>query len=689
MACQFRNTLLIFVFLIASLKSNGQGEFPDSASKPMNEIVITAFEQSSEQTLNVSRLAHLPNTTLASNKSSLVRELNTIAGVRMEERSPGSYRLNIRGSSLRSPFGVRNVKVYWNGLPVTDPGGNTYFNQFAQTDITSIEISKGPASSMYGAGTGGLVLMRSLDGWTPRVSVEFEGGSFHLNNILTTFSFGSSEHRNKIIYAHNENLGYRDHSKMNRNNFSWVNMNRKEGKYEFISSFLFTHLYYQTPGALTLSEYLINPRSARPAVRTLPSAATAEASITQDNLLAGLSTKNNITPDLINATSLYVAVAQIANPTFRNYEHRSEPSVGGRTSFIWSKKDKNCEYKIVAGTEIQNGYFNTTTSRNKQGTRDTLLTDDDIRYNVYSVFLQGDVSLNHQWFLTTGISSGSSHVIFTRLNKYPVVKQERSYNNEYSPRISVLKKFNNLSVSAIISRGYSPPGIGELLPSTSVISTNLEAEHGSSYELKGSYKAFNNSLNITVESFYFKLTDALVQRRDANGADYFINAGNVNQQGIEIMTNYNKPIHLGFLDHISVNLAYTYDHFTYGTLQKDSTVLTGNRLPGIPSNTVSLVLDISGKKKWYLNISNYYSSKIFLNDSNSAKANSYLLLGSKIGSRVNWGKMQMNIYAGADNLLNESYSLGNDLNDVNGRFYNAAPKRNYYAGVGFDLCTKK
>src|SRR5688572_8687722 len=38
------------------------------------------------------------------NTSSLLPVINTVPGVRMEERSPGSYRLSVRGSSLRSPF---------------------------------------------------------------------------------------------------------------------------------------------------------------------------------------------------------------------------------------------------------------------------------------------------------------------------------------------------------------------------------------------------------------------------------------------------------------------------------------------------------------------------------------------------------------------------------------------------------
>ncbi|NNU33729.1 TonB-dependent receptor plug domain-containing protein [Mucilaginibacter sp. S1162] len=54
--------------------------------------------------------------------NSLVSAINTVPGVRMEERSPGSYRLSVRGSLLRSPFGIRDVKIYYDELPLTDAG---------------------------------------------------------------------------------------------------------------------------------------------------------------------------------------------------------------------------------------------------------------------------------------------------------------------------------------------------------------------------------------------------------------------------------------------------------------------------------------------------------------------------------------------------------------------------------------
>ncbi|MEL6276272.1 MAG: Plug domain-containing protein, partial [Bacteroidota bacterium] len=95
---------------------------------------------------------------------SLLAGFNSVPGARFEQRSPGSYRISVRGSSLRAPFGVRNVKVYWNGLPLTEPGGDTFLNFLDPTNIQSLTIFKGPAGSLYGAGTGGAVLLNSAAG---------------------------------------------------------------------------------------------------------------------------------------------------------------------------------------------------------------------------------------------------------------------------------------------------------------------------------------------------------------------------------------------------------------------------------------------------------------------------------------------------------------------------------------------
>jgi iron complex outermembrane receptor protein len=680
--------LLTIAYLLPGYSYAQQETAPDS-SRLLSEVTVRAFGQYrklSDAVVPVKMIV-VSNGDL-NNKSSLVNSFNTIAGVRMEERSPGSYRINIRGSSLRSPFGVRNVKVYWNDIPVTDPGGNTYFNQFAWNNFSSIEIFKGPAASLYGAGTGGLILINNLDRWQPGVSLDYVTGSYNLQNVFASARFGNGDNKNQFTYAHNQNDGYREQSAMRRDNFSWLSQLKISEKQELSAAVLFTDMEYQTPGALTLAEFNANPKAARPAAGGFPSAAGAKATIYQKNILAGFTNRYEINSSLQNATTLYGAFSQIKNPTFRNYERRNEPSYGGRTTFTW----KNKQWQLAGGAEFQQGFFNTQVSKNRNGNPDTLQTNDDINYKNLSVFLQADWNLEGKWFLQGGLSINKTAVEFSRLSSYPVVKQSRSYKNELAPRLSLMRKIgNDLSLFATVSRGFSPPTIAELLPSTGVISTDLEAEEGWNYEMTARYFFFNKKLQLEATGFYFRLDNALVQRRDAAGADFFVNAGNVKQKGIEIFASYLIPSIRGtFIDHLAITGSYTYNHFRYGSFIKGTDDFSGKKVPSVPAGTFSVWADLQLKNGLYLNTNLLASSKIFLNDANTAVASSYQLLGCRIGwKRTGVSKTRYSIYAGADNLLDEVYSLGNDINAAGGRYYNAAPARNYYAGISFQLNAKK
>ncbi len=661
---------------------------PVNDSSTLSEVVIHAFEQN--RTISCGTIIKTINNNNADrfNKTSLVSGFNSIAGVRMEERSPASYRINIRGSSLRSPFGVRNVKVYWNDIPVTDPGGNTYFNQFAFNNFSYLEIVKGPAGSMYGAGTGGLILMHSFgNSWAPELKLEYITGSYDLQNILTSVGFGEKDNRGLISYAHNESNGYRDNSKSKRDNFSYTSQFKISEKQQLSASILYTNLFYQTPGGLTKTEFTADPKQARPAAGGLPSAAAAKAAIYQKNFLAGINHQYRFTPAFKNTSSLYGAFAQIQNPTFRNYERRNEPSFGGRTSFVYEKKINIVKIQLVSGAELQKGFFNTQVSKNKNGNPDTLQTNDDIRYDVYSIFAQADFSLNDDWIFTAGASINKTKVGFGRLNSYPVQQQNRVYKNEISPRIALQKKIiHNNTVFASISKGFSPPSIAELLPSTGVISTFLQAEEGINYELGGKFYLFKNKLRIEATGFYFKLNNALVTRKDSSNADYFVNAGNALQKGIELSADYTKVFDGRTIDYVTIRSAFTLSYFKYGDFKKGSTDFSGRYLPSVPKNSISILADIQFKKGFYFNSTYYSAGKIFLDDANTVSAVAYHAAGCRIGWKQDKKtKFTTGLYTGVDNLLNESYSQGNDINAAAGRYYNAAAKRNYYVGVSLQL----
>src|SRR5258708_7609702 len=152
-------------------------------------------------------------------ENSLVSALNTVPGVRMEERSPGSYRLSIRGSLLRSPFGVRDVKIYYDEIPMTDAGGNTYLNAIDVNSVQGIEILKGPDGSLFGANSGGVVLISPVNQYSDSsyLSAALNRGSYGLFHENTGLQSKSENNQLNISQAFQSYGGYRQHSYMQRN----------------------------------------------------------------------------------------------------------------------------------------------------------------------------------------------------------------------------------------------------------------------------------------------------------------------------------------------------------------------------------------------------------------------------------------------------------------------------------------
>lgn len=669
------------LFLL-SLAMAPQGKAQWDTIPMLREITVRAFEQNKTQSQSATMVSII-NQNPFSNKASLVTDLNTISGVRMEERSPGSYRVNIRGSSLRSPFGVRNVKVYWNDIPVTQPDGNTYFNQFAYNNFSAIEIFKGPVSSMYGAGTGGLIMMYNA-GKQPRTDVEYINGSYGLHHILASSQL-SGKGNTYISYDHHQSDGYRQQSAMRRDNASFTSTLHLHDQQELSASVLYTDLYYQTPGALTKKEYASNARSARPATGNFPSAIDAKAAIFQKTFLSGLTYSRQINAALKNKTTIYGSIAQVKNPAIRNFERRIEPSFGGRTVFDFEKKySVHNSLQWNTGVEWQQGYYNIRVADNKAGTPDSVQTNDDIFTRNYNFFTQATVTIDDKWFYTAGIGFSKSKINFTRLSDYSVRKQYFAYKNELAPRFSVLHRLSiNTSLLATVSKGFSPPTIAELLPSTGVI-TPLHAEHGWNYEFTVNQFLLNSKLKLEATGFYFVLQDALVQRRDSSGADYFTNAGSIQEKGFELSANYfYLPLHSKLVDHGIVKAAYTFNHFRYHNYIKDTSNFSGNVLPGIPAHTFTTTMEIYLQKGFYVNADYYTSSKIFMNDANTEAVNSYHIINLQAGIKKEYRKLEIRVHAGINNALNQRYSLGNDINAAGGRYYNAAPGMNYFIGVAF------
>ncbi len=604
-----------------------------------------------------------------SGSGSIVSAVNTVPGVRMEERSPGSYRLAIRGSSLRAPFGVRNVKVYYNGIPFTDPGGNTYLNQLGFYNVGSIELIKGPGSSLYGAGTGGVMLIGSLPAAIRGgAALEATAGSYGLYSLAAEARSADSSGRlaGVLRYQHLQADGYREQSALRRDVFSWDGRASLGPGLSLSGHFFCTDLLYQTPGALTKAEYDADPRAARPASGASPGAREAGAEIRQRAFLAGVSLDCRIAPRWSYTLSLYAAHTVFENPTIRNRSRSSEPHGGGRASLSY----RRAGLLVTGGLELQSADNSVQTYSNRLGGPDTLQSDDVLALRTGFVFLQGSYELR-RWLLTAGASINAFRLRYRRVN---LAGEEtlRDIDNTAAPRFALGYRIGaGMTGYASVARGFSPPSSAELSPSGGTLNAGLEPEAGWNYEL-GIHRAGRFSCNAAI--YYFRLRQAIVQRRDAAGGDYYINSGGTNQAGIELDARYDLGPDWAF------SAAYSYQHFRYADFMQIDQDYTGHAMPGVAPHTVFAAIDWGGPSGPYVRLSGSGVDFMYPDDANSTTIPGYILLGARAGYRFGTGRYGFEIFAGGDNLGNAKYSAGPDINAFGGRYYNAAPGRSFYAG---------
>ena len=68
-----------------------------------------------------------------------------------------SPKLIIRGAGLKASYGVREIMVMKDGVPMTDPDSFTRFDFIDMQDVSSIEVQKGPGSINAVNSTGGVI----------------------------------------------------------------------------------------------------------------------------------------------------------------------------------------------------------------------------------------------------------------------------------------------------------------------------------------------------------------------------------------------------------------------------------------------------------------------------------------------------------------------------------------------------
>lgn len=682
--------ILTLSFLICT--STAFSQVKQDTIKNLKEIVVRPYFSAQPLLRSTGAVGILDlNAITQQPNSSMVSVMNTVPGVRMEERSPGSYRLSLRGSLLRSPFGIRNVKIYFDGLPLTDAGGNSYLNALDLSAAGRIAILKGPQSSVYGANSGGVILIEPQVAETDstRIGLNLTGGSFGLFRENITLGKSWKKYQLNITQSYQRSDGYRDHSGMER---KYLQLNQKwdYNKQASLKALIFySDLHYDTPGGLTEALYEKDPKLSRPGAGNIKSAIDQQAGIYSKTVYGGVTNEWQISPGFKHVLCVFSAYTDFRNPFITNYEHRKEFTLGLRTYVEYVKQQENVSWKFNLGLESARTATDFVNSDNNYGSPAGLQASDKLSAATNFGFAHLNVDIFQQLLLELSVS-GNGYT-YGYESSYPVVaaKKTNSFDLQFMPRAALSYLFSkNVSVRASVSRGYSPPTLAEIRASDNVINVNLQPENGWNYETGIRYQTVDQRISADITGFYYQLKNAIVRRLNENDTEYFINAGGTKQLGLETSVSawIIRQNSTRFIRGLLFSNAYTLSRFRFDNYFDRTVDLSGKSLTGVPKNGIVNSLELRLPKGLYAFIQHNYTSRIPLTDANTVYASQYHLLQSKIGCKeIRIGKVPFELFAGADNLLNQKYSLGNDLNAAGGRYFNAAASRNFYGGLAIQL----
>lgn len=651
----------------------------DSATL-ISEVKIDAYKKPTRFITSTKSASVISEDLLSLNTAErMLESINQNPGSRMEERSPGSYRISVRGSSLRSPFGVRNVKVYLDDFILSDASGNTYFNLISPELINRIEIFKGPESGDFGAVTGGTLLLKTRN--SENLSANLSVGSYGTFNQNVDFSKQVGKHFVQIFENYYQSDSYREQSAVQRKQVFLKDQFQYSKNAEVKTMVLLSDLSYETPGGLTLTQMENDRKQARLPTKTLPGALEQDAGIRNKMILAGISHDFKISPNFSHFALVQGSYVDFENPFITNFENRFESNFALRTHLNYQKNWEKIALEWRVGFEGAVNNIDIRNFDNNKGVEGEPQNFDQLKNTSGFYFLSQKLNFSEKFFSDISLSLNSNSYEWEKI--FPTPEDGKvKFKDQLLPNFGLTYLIaKGFSVRGKIGKGNSAPTNEEIRSSTQELNVDLVPEYGWNKEV-GVRKQFGNIIFVEAGYFDFRMKDAIVRRQNESGQEFFVNQGNTVQKGLEVLLeSKNFNLKNNFFSRFKLRFSGSFYDFKFQNYRQDENDFSGNDLTGVPATTINSVLNFVFLQKLAVDYSHFYTSKMPLNDANAVFSKESLIGNIQFRYPVYFDKTKMSLEFQIQNLYNTEYVLGYDINAFGNRYYNPAAERNFNLGV--------
>jgi iron complex outermembrane recepter protein len=626
---------------------------------------------------------------------------------------PRDFGISIRGSNARNGFGIRNMVIFDDGFPVTQPDGLSRSDLIDPHAYRAIDVIRGPSSALYGNyATGGAInfltrLGREIDGFEYGV----DGGSFgYLNNYFTAGKkVGNFEY--SLFTSDVRGDGYIQNSWFNTQTVNFLGTLQASPDDRLTFKLIHNDLDARLPVRLSLNQYNQNPFQAGCETPGTVGCGTAPVFINGFNgtrtpltaIVAGLGRDDRRTivggrweHDFDNQTTwrnqFVFDDRNINQPTgntsaigdFASYNFISDVTrrgeifgmdtmtyVGGFFNTLpWSSDTFN----VMPGGNATLGRIsaNTTASHTNWGFR----AREEIKLAPTLTAVAGiGWEQTNLWGINTAYTyTGAAGVTSTALTG-----ADRVFQNT-APEIALLFKPNDeWQVRARAATGYGTPQVGNLFVLSSGQfgnNTGLKAQRNLGYDLGADWTP-NNAVKVSLTGFYEFFRDELVTQATpatAPNTSYTFNAPRSEHRGVELAVDWR------FLPTWRFTAAYTYlDQFYTEYVENITNGATysfnraGNKIPGISPNelTARLSWDETAGSLRGLGafVEVVWKDSFYMDSANLLKAPGYELVNANVHYKTDLASeslKSLSVFLEIRNLFDRTYvaSANNITNTV-------------------------
>jgi iron complex outermembrane receptor protein len=633
-------------------------------------------------------------------KAAINTVLNFIPGVFMQSRYGNhDVRISIRGFGSRSNTGIRGVRILLDGIPESEPDGQTRIEAIDFNAVGSIEVVKGNSSSLYTNAPGGVVnFINNVYFPISYAKVFNEYGSFNLKRNGIKIGLRTKDYGLTLTYSYHNYKGFRDHSSdyWNIINTVYETTPTEFSKLEILGYFVAGLI--RLPGSLKLAEYLADPFQVAKTEKDYDYRRVSNKGrigIRYTTLFG----KNN-SQEVEITTYGTIKYFERAQKTFRIMDRYG---FGGSVKYVNNLEFFDRKNQLSFGTDLFYQTGPVAEYNNIAGKKGDLLqnlTDELITNSGFYLQYSFEIIPKTITILLTG---RYDKVVFDSKNRLLESQNDIRRFEEFTPKVALNFKLTpSVAIYSSYGLSFDSPAGNELdnYPTSSnsgkLLNPDLEPQKSKNFELgiKGNLifaenKFFKNVL-FDVALFNSNVQNEIVPF-EVFGDVFYRNSAKTERTGLEI------GFETEMVEGLKLKSAYTLSNFKYMEYSAISVAInlavttknfSGKEVPSVPLHNVNLALSyeksLIENLMGFIKLSYNHVSGMYVNDSNSEKTKGFNLLSANLGFDYSYQAFNLMLSGGVNNLMDIKYVGFININSTSNRFYEAGEPKSYFGSLNIN-----